>query len=764
MPEMQSNAGPPSQPSLVRAIRPLSIAVILFLLCCGFCWKLVRSDEFTWIDNPDIVHMDVPRLQFQRVTWQHGEFPLWDPHLWCGQPFLGEIVGAAFPVNWPFFWKPFNHQLQTSLSALNWYFVVLHFLAALAAWWLCRQAGTSPAAAVFGGFLYSFCGFVGLTRWPEILSSLIVAPLVLAFLWRALWQPRGLGNAALSGMFLGLAWLGGHHEVPIYLSTAVAAIWIWQILSRRSEWRRYGGLAAVSVLFAILTSGLQTIPGYEYARLASRWVGLDHAVEWNEVIPYRIDAQNALPPAALIGVAVPWETPNAEAFIGIVALGLALIGVFARWRERSVPLFACLAMAGLLLSLGDWNIFHGLLYAVTPLFGKARSPLRLLSIFDLGVAVLAAWGVDSLRMSLAPAVFRVATRALALFGAGVFVLGLYAPALQKPGPNSHLYVAGLLSLVFAGLLAARQYNSISDRAFLACLFALMFIELGNGSAAIFIERKVEGRASLLPELTRYHDIADFLRAQEGPVRVNEGDAGINLNLGDWEGIDTLIGYGAGVTTNILSLNWPSVRVQNLLGVNYALSRQAAGPGQQVVFHGGSGFNVLKNPEAFPRVWIVHQTSGFSSRKDLLTSMNDASVDLRKTVLLTGAVPELENCTEGESAIVSKRTANSVVIDARLACRGMLILSDTWYPGWSAKTGGKRLPIYEAYSALRGVVLEKGEHYLEFRYRPASALLGGGMTLAGVVCAFTLAFRERHRSRRTAERRQARHELPSDTLA
>src|SRR5579864_5909589 len=114
MPEMTSNAGPLPQPSLVQTIRvsplvqqfgpPLLIAAVLFLLCCGFCWKLVRSDEFTWIDDPDIVHMDVPRMQFQRVTWRNGEFPLWDPHLWCGQPFLGEIVGAAFPVNWPFFW------------------------------------------------------------------------------------------------------------------------------------------------------------------------------------------------------------------------------------------------------------------------------------------------------------------------------------------------------------------------------------------------------------------------------------------------------------------------------------------------------------------------------------------------------------------------------------------------------------------------------------------------------------------------------------
>jgi hypothetical protein len=74
--------------------------------------------------------MDVPRLQFQRRAWrQYHEFPLWDPYLWCGQPFLGEIVGAAFPLNWPLFWLPGPDRI--SLTALNWYFLTLHFLAVL---------------------------------------------------------------------------------------------------------------------------------------------------------------------------------------------------------------------------------------------------------------------------------------------------------------------------------------------------------------------------------------------------------------------------------------------------------------------------------------------------------------------------------------------------------------------------------------------------------------------------------------------------------
>src|SRR5215472_5870924 len=79
-------------PSGRSRLQSLAGPAILLVLCAAFCWKLTLTDQYTWIDNPDIARMDVPRLQFQRLAWrQYHEFPLWDPYLWCGQPFLGEI-------------------------------------------------------------------------------------------------------------------------------------------------------------------------------------------------------------------------------------------------------------------------------------------------------------------------------------------------------------------------------------------------------------------------------------------------------------------------------------------------------------------------------------------------------------------------------------------------------------------------------------------------------------------------------------------------
>jgi uncharacterized membrane protein YfhO len=77
---------------------------------------------------------------------------------------------------------------------------------------------------------------------------------------------------------------------------------------------------------------------------------------------------------------------------------------------------------------------------------------------------------------------------------------------------------------------------------------------------------------------------------------------------------------------------------------------------------------------------------------------------------------------------------------------MLILADTWYPGWAATVDGRPTSIYQAYYALRGVVVEPGDHRVEFDYKPLSALLGAVMSAAGLLGACVLAFWTRHRAR------------------
>jgi hypothetical protein len=63
---------------------------------------------------------------------------------------------------------------------------------------------------------------------------------------------------------------------------------------------------------------------------------------------------------------------------------------------------------------------------------------------------------------------------------------------------------------------------------------------------------------------------------------------------------------------------------------------------------------------------------------------------------------------------------------------LLVLSDTYYPGWKAFVDGAPQKIYQADYAFRAVPLNPGTHRLEFVYDPMSFKLGAGVTLLGIL--------------------------------
>ena len=69
---------------------------------------------------------------------------------------------------------------------------------------------------------------------------------------------------------------------------------------------------------------------------------------------------------------------------------------------------------------------------------------------------------------------------------------------------------------------------------------------------------------------------------------------------------------------------------------------------------------------------------------------------------------------------------------------MVVLSDTYFPGWRARVDGKAAQIYEVNGAMRGVMVPGGLHTLTMRYRPASVIWGGLLTLVGILGAVGLA--------------------------
>jgi uncharacterized membrane protein YfhO len=121
------------------------------------------------------------------------------------------------------------------------------------------------------------------------------------------------------------------------------------------------------------------------------------------------------------------------------------------------------------------------------------------------------------------------------------------------------------------------------------------------------------------------------------------------------------------------------------------------------------------------------------------AMEDPGFDLRTAAPMLEAGPALETCAFPDQAWMTSRDAESVAFQARMGCRGMLIIADTWYPGWYATVDGHPAPIYQPYAALRGVVVDRGFHTLAMHYRPRSVLLGAAMSLAGITLACALAF-------------------------
>ena len=60
-------------------------------------------------------------------------------------------------------------------------------------------------------------------------------------------------------------------------------------------------------------------------------------------------------------------------------------------------------------------------------------------------------------------------------------------------------------------------------------------------------------------------------------------------------------------------------------------------------------------------------------------------------------------------------------------RGLLVLSENYYPGWRATIDGQSAPIYRVDSGLRGLVVPRGHSRVVLRYAPASVYWGGLLT-------------------------------------
>ncbi len=139
---------------------PLAILVLVLLVACAF-WKLVFTRQFAFVETPDIAQQVVPWLQVQAAALSHGHIALWDPYLFGGQPLIGQMQpGVTSPITYLLLILPLrNGYLRPEF--VNYWFVLIHCLGALFAYWLLRDLQCSRTASVVGGLFFAISGFNG---------------------------------------------------------------------------------------------------------------------------------------------------------------------------------------------------------------------------------------------------------------------------------------------------------------------------------------------------------------------------------------------------------------------------------------------------------------------------------------------------------------------------------------------------------------------------------------------------------------------------
>ena len=97
---------------------------------------------------------------------------------------------------------------------------------------------------------------------------------------------------------------------------------------------------------------------------------------------------------------------------------------------------------------------------------------------------------------------------------------------------------------------------------------------------------------------------------------------------------------------------------------------------------------------------------------------------------------------GAGVKVERYATNEVVVGVTSAAGGLLVLSDTYYPGWNAYVDGIGARVYRANLSQRAVVVGPGTHRVEFKFESRSIRWGLAVSVASLLALGVLIVRAR----------------------
>jgi len=739
------------------------VGVILVATGVFFHRALLSGDVFL---ARDMLLVSYPLRSYWAQRLLSGSFPDWYPYDGLGQPFVGMVISAALhPLNLVYLLFP----LKAALN-LN---VLLCFPAAFSGVYrLALRFGASVPPAVLGGLLFAFSG--SLVSSTNNLPYLMAAATVPWALWGAdrFLEHPSWPRASLAGGLAALVLFAG--DVQAFALTL--GLFAVLALCRRAK----AATAAVLLASALAASLVQLIPAWQALDQARRGgQSLTQATLWSthplrllELLVGPIFAVDPSDPLARViarrlldaGQGTLWMD---SVYLGIPAVGLALLGAWAYRRSRTGRALGLCTLLVLLLALGKRGGLSPLAYYLIPFWRAFRYPEKWMAYATLGLALGAVAGFQATlerpplrhRAGLIFGVSGVLSLLLGAEEAWLHLVGRWMAArigssTLGPEVTAHLSgelargaaISGALTMVLAAtLLWSRRPHLVAWAVPACCFLGLLWLNEPRYQVAVpevldapspFLA-SVQGTPWRVLHLSGTHVEAgsSYLSAEDRhalwSVMALEPVTPALLGV---EGANTYLPAGS---SRVFDLSdderaWVKERA-GLFSTRYF--SVARGNAAEVMASGkrvietlpNFGYVLLEDPQALPRAYVARPICVGGAAESL------AAVRAHNFVPGVEAVVEcvtpLVTSTAGAGEVTSLVSApERVVLEVRTTAPAVVVLNDAFYSGWRATVDGVETPILAANHAVRAVSVQPGMHQVVFRYRTPGLWVGLALTL------------------------------------
>jgi hypothetical protein len=785
---------PPPKPGTVADLPaaldrfPEWSAPLLYLAATLLLFREFLFSDLMLLGQDTLVLGYVARAFFADALATTG-FPLWNPHILGGTPFLDSLAGgdSLYPPSLLLLF------LFDTYRALGWKLILHVFLAGCFMYGWLRAVGASRGASLLGGLAWLLTPYMVSLVYPGHDGKIFVTALAPLLFWAAERCAARVSLPALAGLggTVALILLTTHFQMAYFLFGAVGAYIIFRTVQAAREgegWGAPGKRFALFLVFSLVgagTAGVQLIPAVAYVTEHSRRVhtSVDAAAQEGRAWA----SSWSIHPEEAVGLVIPefvgsdaggaeWSSgtywgrnlfKHNHEYLGLVVLLLAGISFLGGARTRFQWFLAGMGGVAFLFALGAHTPVWGLAYALVPGISLFRAPSMILFLTSFAAVTLGALGVDRGAALVARGEEGRIRRFLAI-AAGVLALGW---VLALTGILTGAWTALLYPDIAEGARGSLETAApFIARGFLVGLL-LTAVTLGvwwvagqgylKGGALVGLLAVLVAadQVRVNDSFIQYVDYHRFFapdgnhrflmdRAmEEEPFRifslVQRGQDvvpalfGLDLagghhpnDLGRYRELIGMVGSGmpehlARFNPNVLDI----LNVRYILWPDYQLGRlEGAAPVNQIAFADGQVYASVFRYPALPRARLVGQALVVPEERALETILDPEAYNPREEVVLTREPPiSLEGPLEEGDVRWVERTPNRLVLEVETPASALLVLSENWFPAWRATVSGEPTEVLRADHTLRAVPVPAGSHRVEMWFE--SPLIRGSLFLS-----------------------------------